>query len=181
MKKLIYGALLCCIAGVTHAGENLTYEEFIEACKNPDSQGAQIPPTQIKVLCVDEKLRWQPTESGTIDLGQSRLLSAELFSDKYHVDASEFTLEMPEAMTTCPQQREVLETAVVEKPLSCAQVLNEKRGLKEICQEAIDSAIAANPDIVETIPTGKIFSTCEDSPDQTPDQNPDQDNSQEGQ
>lgn len=163
MKKLLMTVVLAAFAGGVQAGDNLSYEEFLEACKNPDSQGAQIPPDQIKVLCVDEKLRWQPTESGIIDLDQSRLLSAELFSDKYHVNAEEYVLELPEAVTSCPQQREVLETAVVERPLTCAQVLNEKRGLKEICQEAIDSAIAANPDIVETVPTGRTFSTCGDN------------------
>lgn len=177
MKKKVLTLVLAALASSAQAGGELTYEEFLEACKNPDSQGAQIPPEQVKVLCVDEKLIWQPIESGTVNLEQSRLLSAELFSDKYHVNAEEFPLDLPEAAVACPRQREILETAVVEKPLSCAQVLNEKRGLKEICREAINSAIAANPDIVESVPTGRIFSACEG--DTNPGQEPDQ--QQEGQ
>lgn len=180
MKKLLMTVALVAVAGSAQAGNSLSYEEFIEACKNPDSQGMQIPPEQIKVLCVDEKLRWQPTESGVINLDQSRLLTAELFSNKYHVKQQEFVLEMPEAMTSCPKQREILETAVVEKPLTCAQVLNEKRGLEEICREAIDSAIAANPDIVESVPTGREFTTCEGGDDPGQDK-PDQDQQQNGQ
>ncbi len=140
---------------------NLTYAQFVESCKNPGTYGHQRPPQNIRVACKNVPKVWEPIEAGSISITESRNLSAELFSDKYHVILQNFVIAMPELVVACPRLREVVETASIEKSFTCEQVIADPRDLKEICIEAINEAIAQNPDIVESVPTGRTFKTCE--------------------
>ena len=139
---------------------DMTYESFLDSCKNPAAYGAQRPPENIRVSCKNVHSTWVPIEAGGTALSETRNLSTELFSDKYHVVLQSFEVETPEFNIACPRYREVIETSQIDKSLTCEQVLAETRGLKEICLDAIDEAILANKDLVEVVATGKTFSGC---------------------
>ena len=141
----------------------MSFEEFQDSCQNPSQYGHQNPPSKIRLMCHDVFNAWQPIESGVVELSESRLISSEIFSDKYHVSTSEFDLNVPERNAVCPRFREVVQTATLEVSKTCSDLQGEEVSLKELCQEALDQAIAENPDIVETTPSGRTFSVCGDS------------------
>lgn len=160
MKKLIF-TLLVGVFAVGASATELTFEQFKESCKDPNYQGQQRPPEKIKVLCSNVHYGWQPIEAAPFELASSRILTGELFSDKYHVGAEDFNVNSPETVGSCPRFREVVSTATVEQSLTCSQVINDDRDLEDICLDIINDAINSNPDIVETAPTGTIYNPCD--------------------
>lgn len=159
MKKIVMTVALGFMAASSFGAE-LTYDQFVESCKNPDAYGHQRPPEQIKVICEDEKTRWVPVESAPFELPTVASLTAELFSDKHHVAKEYYAQPGGENSGVCPRLREDVGDTAVELSLTCAQVLNEKRDLEDICLDAIASAEAANPDIREYVPTGNTYEPC---------------------
>lgn len=141
------------------AGE-LSYADFVESCKNPTAYGHQRPPQNIRISCSDMRKTWEPIEAGSSTLTESRLIAAELFSDKDHVALESFVVALPELNVACPRFREVTATSQIESAFNCDQVINETRSLKEICVDAINEATAENPDLVEVVPTGRTYSVC---------------------
>ncbi len=141
------------------AGE-LSYEDFMKSCRDPGAYGQQRPAENIRIACKNIQTAWQPVEAGSTTLLESRNISSELFSDKYHVALQDFGVTIPELNIACPKFREVLETSQIEKSLTCAQILAETRTLKELCVDTIDEAISQNPDLVVVTPTGKTYNSC---------------------
>src|SRR5690554_5330937 len=161
MKKIIMTAALGLLASsAAFAGGKVSYEDFIRSCKNPDEFGHQRPPEQIRVICESEETRWVPVESAPFELKTIENLTAELFSDKHNVEKEYYPQPDNETTGVCPRLREDIGDAVVEVSLSCAEVLNGKRGLESICLDAIRSAEASNPGIREWVPTGNMYEPC---------------------
>jgi hypothetical protein len=160
LKTILIASALSVFGSTSFAAE-LSFPEFVESCKNPENYGHQRPPQNIRVVCEDIKRTWEPIESGTATLAEARNLSAELFSDKHHVVLENFVIAVPELNVSCPRFREVMSTTVIETALTCAQVIDEERALREICIDAVNEAISGNPDLVVTVPTGRTYSTCE--------------------
>tara|TARA_Y100000768_G_scaffold388938_1_gene388973 strand:- start:10984 stop:11460 length:477 start_codon:yes stop_codon:yes gene_type:complete len=150
------------LVSIGHAKE-LTFEQFQESCENPAAYGSQNPPAKIKLLCHDVYNAWEPVESGIVKLSESRMISSELFSDKYHVSTDSYDIAVPERNAVCPRLREVVHTATIEIGKTCADVAGEDVTLEDLCREALDSAIAENPDLVETEASGRMFSVCGDA------------------
>lgn len=144
----------------TLSASELTYEEFVDSCKDPTRYGQQVPPTQIKLVCKNVFTGWQPVESGAVGLEEGRVITAELFSNKYTVSSESCDISTPELNVLCPKLREVTETAEIEVSLTCDQIVNDDRDQKELCQDYLDEAINENPDIVVVEPTGRIFNAC---------------------
>ncbi len=162
LTTLTFTLAVTALSSGAFAGE-LSYADFVKSCQNPGAYGHQRPPESIKIQCKNVLKGWEPIEAGSTALTESRCLSAEVFSDKSHVALENFTVAVPELNVACPRFRQVVETSQIEKALTCAQVIAETRTLKEICIDAIDEAIAENPDIVTTVPTGAIYNSCSGS------------------
>ena len=145
----------------------LSYDEFLTSCQNPGAFGHQRPPQSIKVQCKNVLTGWEQIEAGSLSLDESRMLTSEIFSDKYHVSAVDFQIETPERRVTCPRLREIVQRVTVEKSLTCEQIIANQQGLKELCLAVIDEAIASNPELVQTTATGRVFNVCADE-DQKP-------------
>ncbi len=163
LKTITFSALFS-LASLTAsaapgAGE-MSYEDFMKSCRDPGAYGQQRPAENIRIACKNIQTSWQPVEAGSTTLLESRKISSELFSDKYHVALQDFTVAVPELNISCPKFREVLETSQIEKSLTCAQILAETRTLKELCVDAIDEAVSQNPDLVVVTPTGKTYNSC---------------------
>ncbi len=163
--KTLFALLMMSLAFTANAEDSrdLTFEEFQESCKNPSRYGHQNPPSKIKLLCHDVYNAWQPIESGFVKLAESRMVSSELFSNKYHVSSTDFGIEVPERNAVCPRFREVVQTVTLEFAQTCDDLTGEEVSLKDICKEAIDKAVADNPDIVNTTPSGRQYSVCGDA------------------
>lgn len=160
--KLLPIAILALSSIFTLNAKELSYEEFVDSCKDPTRYGQQVPPSQIKLVCKNVFTGWQPIESGTIELDESRLVAGELFSNKHTVGVESWEISTPELNVLCPRFRETTETAEIEVSLTCEQIIDDERGVKELCQDFLDEAIAANPDIVVSEPTGRIYNACGD-------------------
>lgn len=145
--------------GPVHSAE-LTFDQFRESCTDPDSFGHQRPPERIRILCKNVYTGWNPIEAGGVDLSTSRVLTGELFSDKYHVSSTDFNVEVPEMRASCPRFREVTETVTIESSMTCEQVLADERNLEDICLDVINDGVAQNPDMVESVPTGRVYDVC---------------------
>lgn len=137
-----------------------SFEDFRDSCQNPGAHGAQRPPEAIKIQCKNVRTGWQQIESGATGLAESRVVTAELFSDKFEVAAVDYNINTPEANVVCPRLREVVQTVAIEKSLTCGQILATEDGMDKICLDAINEAISANPDLVQTTPTGRLYSVC---------------------
>jgi hypothetical protein len=167
MKKLLMATMtvmsvlsINSFAQTAPGSATLSYADFVDSCKNPGNYGQQRPPEKISVSCKNVQTVWEPIEAGSTTVKESRNLSTELFSDKYHVMLENFVIAVPELTVACPRLREVTQTSQIEKSLTCDQVIAETRDLKTICFDAINEAIAANPDLVVVVPTGKTYSPC---------------------
>lgn len=147
------------ITAPAFSGE-LSYDDFVKSCKDPGAYGHQRPADNIKISCKNMQTVWQPVEAGSTTLVESRTISSELFSDKYHVALKDFSVAVPELNISCPKFREVLETSQIEKSFTCAQIVAETRTLEALCVDAIDEAVSQNPDLVITTPTGKTYNSC---------------------
>ena len=152
MKKLLLAtmALACSLSYAQDAG-TLSYADFVKSCQNPGSYGQQRPPENIRIACKNVQRTWQPIEAGGTTVSESRNISTEIFSDKYHVVAEDFVVAVPELNVSCPRLREVMQTSQIEKAVNCAQVISETRTLEAVCFDAINEAIAANPDLVQVV------------------------------
>jgi len=160
MKKILtIVTMLATVLSMGYATE-LTFEQFKESCRNPGAYGHQNPPTMIKLQCRNTKEGWQPIESGSTGLAESRFITSELFSSKHTVGARTAEVNVPERVAMCPRFRGVMEKAAIEVALTCDQVLTEERTLSQLCLDEINSAINENPDLVEVTPNGAIFSVC---------------------
>jgi hypothetical protein len=148
-------------SGSEVSARELSYADFLKSCQDPTAYGHQRPPENIRVTCTNVQQGWEPIEAGSTTLDESRLLSTELFSDKHHIKRECFNLVVPEFNVLCPRFREVKETVTIDKTLTCALLLDDDRSLQEICTDAINEAVAANPDLVDVVPTGAVFNTCE--------------------
>lgn len=143
-------------------GSELTYQEFVDSCSDPARYGQQVPPTQIKLVCKNTYVGWQAIESGSVALSESRTITGELFSNKFTVGLQTFSMATPEFNVMCPRLREVSSSAEIELSLTCEQIIADDRTVEEQCQDHLDEAINANPDIVAHTPTGRIHSVCGD-------------------
>lgn len=160
MKNLSFALVLALGSISAFAAPSLSFEDFRDSCQNPGAHGAQRPPEAIRIQCKNVKTAWQQIESGSTGLQESRVITAELFSDKFQVCAADFNIQTPEANVICPRLREVVQTVSIEKSLTCAQILATDDGMDALCLAAINEAISANPDLVQTTPTGRTFSPC---------------------
>lgn len=161
MSILALGGLVVTI-GPVHSAE-LTFDQFRESCTDPDSFGHQRPPEKIRVLCKNVYTGWNPIEAGGVSLSASRVLTGELFSDKYHVSSTDYDVEVPEMRAECPRFREVTETVTIERSMTCDQVMADERTLEDICLDVINDGVGQNPDMVEVEPTGRVYSVCGDT------------------
>ncbi len=166
MKKLLtlFVVLLMSVSafGVIEDPEvqELTFTEFQNSCENPENFGRQVEPDEIKVECSMEEFIWEEAEEGIFELPSINYLTAELFSNKYHVDEINFCGDTEESTGICPNYIELKGTLTVEKDLTCEDVDNTT--LEEICINYIASIIANNPDAVEYGPTQRQVNVCED-------------------
>ena len=167
--KILFSLALVLSSFPVLAASELTYDSFKQSCLDENFQGQQRAPQKIKILCRNSMTTWQPIESAPMRLEESRSISAELFSDKYHVATSDYQVATPENITTCPSFREVVKTVTLERALTCDQVkADEQQDLKDLCLTVIDEEIAANADLVEVKPTGRVLNTCGDAVIQKP-------------
>ncbi len=160
--KFLSAIVLMFASIATVNAKNLTYDEFKESCQDPALYGHQVPPTQIRLVCKNVFTGWQAIESGSVALDESRLIAGELFSDKHNVSRNSWELATPERNVSCPRYREVVSTAEIEVALTCSQIVDDERGVDDLCEDYLDEAISENPDIVDTEATGNIYSVCGD-------------------
>ena len=160
MKKLSLILALSALATIAHAAPIESFDDFRDSCQNPGAHGAQRPPEAIKLQCKNVRTGWEQVESGATGLTETRVITAELFSDKFEVAAVDYNIATPEANVVCPRLREVVQTVSIEKSMTCDQILATEDGMDTICLAAINEAISANPDLVQTVPTGRLYSVC---------------------
>lgn len=171
MKSLTTLAILLTLfLGINSANAQngeLTYAEFLSSCQNPGAFGHQRPPQSIKIDCKNVYTGWEQIESGSFSLPESRQITSEIFSDKYHVSVADYSIETPDRRVTCPRLREVIQRVTVEKSITCEQILANPQSLETLCLQVIDEAVANNPALVVSSTTGRVYNVCSDE-DQKP-------------
>ena len=140
----------------------LTYEQFLSSCQNPGAFGHQRPPQSIKVDCKNILTGWEQIEAGSFSLPESRMVTSEIFSDKYHVSLVDYMVETPDRRVACPRMREVIQTVIVEKSITCEQILASPQALENLCLQVINESVASNPALVTTSTTGRVYNVCSD-------------------
>ncbi len=168
MKKLLGIVLLTGLLGSSVMAANdcincqeFSFEDFQQACENPDQFGNQRPPSQIRIECSATHTTWEALESAPIELPQDLAYTAELFSDKYHVSKINFIGEVPEELASCPVYEQVRGEGSVDQYITCDDVEGEVT-MEDICIDAIDELVDENPDAIEYESTGETVNLCEE-------------------
>jgi hypothetical protein len=138
----------------------LDWNQFLESCQNPAAFQAQRPPENIKITCGDMSYQWIPAGAGSMDLPGSRVVRTEVFSDKYHVQAQDNTMQVAPSVGSCPRFKEVQQTLTTERSVTCKEILKFQGDLKDYCASVIDSARGDNANLVQTQDTGRTLDFC---------------------
>jgi hypothetical protein len=141
-------------------GRPISWEELKDRCAHPEQFDVQRAPQNILLRCEDRRLIWQAAPSGEVALPGSRQVASGVFTDKFYVEAQRREVLVAGKSGSCHRFKEVEETLVVERPLSCDEVLGIKGDLTEFCASLTEATKGNNPKAVEWKDTQRVIDTC---------------------
>lgn len=143
-----------------HPTPSLTWEQFKDSCLHPQQFNSQIGPRDIRIQCTDVTREFVGTSPGQVALPGNRRVIFAVFSDKYHVNASQAEDPITNRTGSCMRFKEVERTVTIEKKLSCDDVLGIKSDLADYCASTLSITKGANPKLIDTRETGRFIDTC---------------------
>jgi hypothetical protein len=160
--KLI--VLLLTISGnfVSYADDGIA--ELKLGCKNPGAYHNQLPPSDIKVECSDERFEWVPAGADEATIHNRRTVCSKATTNKPNINE-----EMPDICTPCSWPdtdfkcdgfKEVCKTVEMTFSVTCDQVL-EMESINKFCQTAIlAETVATQEKIMAIKETGRTKKLC---------------------
>lgn len=137
----------------------ISWEEFQVRCQDRKKLPDQLAPENVKVQCLDVHHEFVSDMPGTIPLPGSRVVLTSLFSDKFHVETEQRNIGVASKGGSCLRFKEIEKSIVVERALSCNEVLGIK-DFHAFCESIVDGAKMGNPKLVEVKDTGILVDTC---------------------
>ena len=161
--KLLLVLLLATASNFVFADDGI--EDLKEACSNPGAYHNQMPPSDIKIHCKDERVEWEATGPEDATIHNSRTVCSKAMTNKPSVNE-----ELPDTCEPCNWPgsdfqcggfKEVAKDVEMEFSVTCDQVL-AMVAINKYCQEQmLAETIATKETILSTKATGKVFKTCE--------------------
>lgn len=138
----------------------LSFKEFKDSCLNPMQFQSQRPPQDIKVVCKDVRRTWVPVDSGSIRMVSPRVITSEVYSDKFHVALAEHHPVNEESMVACSRFKEVAQVVSTERAVTCDEILALKGELHDFCADVTSQLVASNAGSAQISDTGRVYDTC---------------------
>jgi hypothetical protein len=162
MKFLTLFALLLSF-GVFASDENrkLDTQALKDGCAKPSTYGNQIPPSEIKIHCVDQRRVWVATNNEDAQFRNSRVVCASAHTNKPNLGVQRHCVDcahMPTAYQ-CGGFKEVQENVEMEFSVTCDQIM-EMKTIDDFCIETVGKQVAENEKILEVKDTGRSKRVC---------------------
>lgn len=140
--------------------KEINWDQFRDSCSHPGEFQNQLPPSRIVITCGDSRLTWIQAGAGQVALPETRQVTTEVRSDKYHVQAEITELSPAQKSGSCPRFKEVAETLTIERAVTCDEVLSYRGELKDFCAESLDKTRGMNQRLVKSEDTGRVIDSC---------------------
>jgi len=172
MLKLIAAAALVSTTALgatamaeTGAGQNaglrqLSWNELQSACQNPAAFQNQRAPNAIRLTCEDTQLVWEAEQSDSVEMDNSRRVTASLSSDKYYIIRQDQSVPMSVSQTMCPRFKEIQVAYTQSFSLSCQEIQNFQGNMNDFCKARLDTAVKGNSQLATRTPTGRVYDMC---------------------
>ncbi len=172
MLKLIAAAALVATTAVgttalaeNGAGQNaglkqLSWQQLQSACQNPAAFQSQRQPNAIRLTCEDSQLVWEAEQTDSVEMDNSRKITASLSSDKYYIIKADQSVPMSVSQTMCPRLREVEVNFTTSFTLSCQEIQNFRGSMNDFCKGRVDGALKTNASLATRTPTGRVYDMC---------------------
>jgi hypothetical protein len=138
----------------------ITWDEMRDRCAHPEQFDVQRAPQHIRLQCADSRIVWLASMPGEIALPSSRMVTSAVFSDKFFVESMQKDVQILSKNGSCHRFKEVEETYIVERPMSCEEIMGIKGDLGDFCASSLDAAKGTNPKVVDQRDTGRMIDTC---------------------
>lgn len=138
----------------------LSFEQFVAQCANPEQGQVQRAPREIRLVCSNREVTWLAAQPGALPLPGSRQVSTALLSDKFRVSSGTRAVEVSARAGSCHRFEEVVETFTTEVPMTCEDVVGIKVAIEEYCSQELDEQKDRNPKATTTERTGRVIDTC---------------------
>lgn len=123
------------------------------------SANDQLKPFKVTVTCRHSALTWKDVGESSVNLPNSREISAAFRVKQYSSETSPVAVAAEKTPASCTVLEKFKSTALVDVSLSC-QELKEVSDVTSFCQDAIDARLEENPAQFVEVPTGETFNTC---------------------
>ncbi|HVK64210.1 MAG TPA: hypothetical protein VM694_07045 [Polyangium sp.] len=147
-------------AGQSAGLKQLSWQQLQSACQNPSAFQSQRQPNAIRLTCEDSRLVWEAEQSDSVEMDNSRRITASLSSDKYYVIRKDEAAPIGVSQTMCPRFKEVQVTHTQSFSLSCQEIQTFQGNMNEFCQGRLDAAIKGNQQLATRAPTGRVYDMC---------------------
>ncbi|MDI1428307.1 hypothetical protein [Polyangium sorediatum] len=147
-------------AGQSAGLKQLSWQQLQSACQNPAAFQSQRQPNAIRLTCEDNRLVWEAEQSDSVEMDNSRRITASLSSDKYYVIRQDQAASIGVSQTMCPRFKEVQVTHTQSFSLSCQEIQSFQGNMNEFCQGRLDAAIKGNQQLATRAPTGRVYDMC---------------------
>ena len=131
-------------------------------CKDPGSFHNQLPPTDIKVTCSDERFEWVPAGHDEATIHNRRTVGSRAMTSKPNIAAPQVfeKCDWPDTDFSCGGFKEVCKTVEMEFSVTCDEVL-AMTTLNKFCQDKLLSeTIASSEKILNIVDTGRVKKVC---------------------
>jgi hypothetical protein len=131
-------------------------------CKDPGAFHNQLPPTDIKITCTDERYEWVPAGHDDATFHNRRTVSSRAVTSKPNVAAPMVAekCDWPGTDMECGGVKEVCKTVEMEFSVTCDQILAMET-INKFCQVSLlAETIATQEKIMAVKETGRTKKLC---------------------
>lgn len=152
--------LLSLLFSITLFGDD-GISDLKSGCTDPGRWHNQIPPTDIKITCKDERIEWVQTTDGSGTFHNSRKMCTTAITTKPNIKAPKVCTPCgwPDSPFKCTGFKETCSTVALTYSVTCEQILSMK-DILTFCLNAVDKEVALNETILDVKETGKVKMIC---------------------
>ncbi len=160
LKSLLVAQALVSSALVMSAPQDISFDQFKDACKNPARFHNQIAPSNIQITCKDVQYKWTLNAPGQITLPNSRYVTTGMTSDKYNVKAKTDMVTTNDQVADCFRYKQIGEVLEVSRSITCDEIVAYPGTGAQYCKDVTDSLREDNPGAIQVVDTGHTLDYC---------------------
>jgi len=131
-------------------------------CKNPGAFHNQLPPTDIKITCEDERVEWVPAGHDEATIHNKRTVCSKGYTNKPNIKAPSVCepCDWPGSDYECGGFKEVEKTVAMEFSVTCDEIMAMET-VNKFCQlKMLSETLATKEEIMAVKETGRVKKVC---------------------